>query len=114
LAWPACRARASAAAQADLVYIIPTSPGPKLELILFSRYKEVAAKLHVLLPACHTDDTFTGRVFEEAVSMLDRHHQVRRFTDFNTASVVAYCVDQAKSWYMAAHPEGPPCLSLTA
>jgi len=98
------------AAKANVVYIIPTSPGPKLELILFSRYTEIASKLHVLMPAHHTDNSFMGRVFFDALALLERHHQVQSFSTFTEAAVAAYCLDHAKSWYMATHPEGPPDL----
>jgi len=98
------------AARADVVYIIPTSPGAKLELILYSRFREVAPKLHVLMPTHHTDNSFMGRVFADALTLLENHRQVQRFATFTDATVAAYCLDHAKSWYMAMHPEGPSSL----
>jgi hypothetical protein len=59
------------------------------------------------MPTHHTDDSFLGRVFADALTLLERHHQVERFDTFNEATVAAYCLDHAKSWYMATHPEGP-------
>jgi hypothetical protein len=98
------------AARSNVVYIIPTSPGAKLELILFSRYKEVSTKLHVLMPAHHNDDSFMGRVFADALALLERNHQVQRFDTFTDTTVAAYCLDHARAWYMMEHPEGPPSL----
>lgn len=97
------------AARASTVYIIPTSPGAKLELILFSRYREVAGKLHVLLPRRHEDHSFVGRVFADSLASLPAE-QVRGFDDFDAATVAEYCLTHAKAWYMREHPEGPPSL----
>jgi hypothetical protein len=98
------------AARADVVYIVATSPGAKLEVILFGRYKEVAPKLHVLLPKVHEDRSFLGRVASDVVAMLESNHQVQRFDDFTKETVCAYCLSHAKSWYMRTHPEGPASL----
>ena len=88
-----------------MVYIIPTSPGAKLELILFGRYKEIGPKLHVLMPTSHTDDSFMGRVFADTLTLLEASHQVKRFDIFNAVTVASYCLNHSKSWYMQGHPE---------
>jgi hypothetical protein len=98
------------AAKASTVYIIPTSPGAKLELILFTRYREIAGKLHALMPTHHEDNSFMGRVFADTLALLERNHQVERFDTFNDTTVAAHCLEHAKAWYMTEHPEGPPSL----
>jgi len=101
------------ATKANIVYLIPTSTGPQLELILYWSYRNIGPKIHVLLLENGPENSFIERVTWAIVRRMPTH-QVHRFppSGFNENAVANYCVEHAKSFYMSTHPLGPPDLEL--
>ena len=96
---------------ANLVYLLASSPGAKLELILFWKYANIGPKLHVLTAEDLDDGSFLGRVTSDIVSRMPRHH-VHSFPTITAPALADFCVDHARQWYVGTHPEGPPNLGI--
>jgi hypothetical protein len=97
------------ATNANIVYLIPTSTGARLELILFWSYRNIAPKMHILLPKDHHEDSFIGRVTRDIIRRIPKHQlHVFATKDFTEDRICAYCIDHAKHIYVSTHPTGPP------
>jgi len=100
--------------KADIIYLLLSSTGPRLELILYWGYKNVGPKLHVLVPEEAHEDSFIGRVTNDILARIPKY-QLHRFPvgRFNKDMVCAYCRKHARDFYVSKHPAGPPDLDTT-
>ncbi|MEW6063246.1 MAG: hypothetical protein AB1571_02655 [Nanoarchaeota archaeon] len=88
----------------DLIFIIPISPGSRLELILFSAFDEIRNKFYAIIPPMKYNGSFIERVANLVLKGIRKKEFLQE--EYNENNLISHCLQTAKDIYHSKYIAG--------